>query len=212
MAFAQLGQLGQLGQFGQPRTLFAWFIVLFLIASGIFFAYHIMDASNQTTVSNEGINGFHEVNPVMPENAVSKTIQEDSTMYEPLDYHVEPQQMPRVVGQTEEDLRATRQVMETPPSIEYPEPEAQDPLETVANNEAEFGDNLRHPEQTIEIQPPMGTMRTPASDLSSDELPSLGGHQSVQYSPEMAQNGGEFMSGIFAFDISDGGGIGYSMI
>jgi hypothetical protein len=55
-------------------------------------------------------------------------------------------------------------------------------------------------------------MRVPAAGLGSDELPSHGGHQSVQYSPEMAQNGGEFMSGIFAFDGTDGGGIGYSMI
>jgi hypothetical protein len=199
----------------QPRTLFAWILVAVLIVSGMFFTYHIMDASQSSDIfdaSAKEINGFQEVNHVVPENAMRKTIQEETTVYEPLDHYVEPQQMPHVVGQTEEDLRATRQVIETPPSIEYPEPEAQDPLERVANNEAEFGDNLRHPEQTIEIQPPMGTMRVPASGLGSEEPPSLGGHQGVQYSPEMAQNGGEFMSGIFAFDTSDGGGIGYSMI
>jgi hypothetical protein len=192
----------------QPRTLFAWLIVFFVIASGIFFTYHILDAQQTET---KDVNGFQEVNPILAENAM-RTIHEDSTVYEPLDQQVVPQQMPQVVGQTEEDLRATRQVMETPPPVQYPEPEAQDPLETVANNEAEFGDNLRHPEQTIELQPPMGTMRIPASGLGSEEPPSLGGHQGVQYSPELAQNGGEFMSGIFAFDGTDGGGIGYSMI
>jgi hypothetical protein len=192
----------------QPRTLFAWILVLLILASGIFFTYHILDAQEAKAVSNVG---FQEVNPVLPENAVP-SLQDESTVYEPLDQHVEPQQMPHVVGQTEEDLRATRQVMATPPPVQYSEPEPQDPLESVVNNEAEFGDNLRHPEQTIELQPPMGTMRIPASGLGSEEPPSLGGHQSVQYSPEMAQNGGEFMSGIFAFDGTDGGGIGYSMI
>jgi hypothetical protein len=43
-------------------------------------------------------------------------------------------------------------------------------------------------------------------------MPSLGGHEPVQYSNEMTHNGGEFMSGIFPFDVSDGGGVGYSMI
>jgi hypothetical protein len=98
--------------------------------------------------------------------------------------------------------------METPPSIEYPDPEAIDPMEQVVNSESEFGDNLRHPEQTIEMQPPIGSLRA----ISSDEPPSMGGNESVQYSPELAQNGGEFMSGIFAFDGTDGGGVGYSMI
>jgi hypothetical protein len=119
--------------------------------------------------------------------------------------------MPVVVGQTEEDLRDTRPVSETPPTVQYAEPEAQDPLEGTVNGESEFGDTLRHPEQMIEMQPPLGSMRVPASGLGSDKG-SVGGNLSVQYAPEMAQNGGEFMHGIMAFDGSDAGGIGYSMV
>ena len=202
-----------------PRTLFAWIFLAILISAGVFFTYHIVDAASSDTPK---FNGFQEVNPVVPKNAVynnpvtSKLEDNHIAMHaEPLDLPPEPpKQMPVVIGQTEADLRATRQVSETPPSIEYPEPEAKDPMETVVNSESEFGDNLRHPEQTIEIMPPMGSLRTmSASGVASDEMPSMGGNESVQYAPEMAQNGGEFMSGIFAFDGSDGAsGIGYSMI
>ncbi len=182
-----------------PRTFFAWIALGLILLTGIFFTYHIFSAS-QT-------NSFQEVNPIVPNNV---PMHEIHPVYEPLDTHVVSQEMPYVVGQTEEDLRATRQVSETPLPVQYSEPEAQDPLETMAHGESEFGDNLRHPEQTIEIHPPMGTMRIPASGLGSD-VPSHGGNESVQYAPELAQNGGEFMSGIFAFDASDGGA-GYSMI
>lgn len=193
------------------RTLFAWLFIALLVAAGIFFTYHIAIAANTTPTQ---INGFHEVS-VLPKNALYEspiTHKEPDNHFvhaEPLDLPPEPPKpMPVVIGQTEEDLRSTRQVMETPSSIEYPDPEAKDPMETVVNSESEFGDNLRHPEQMIELQPPIGSLRA----ISSEEPPSMGGHESVQYSPELAQNGGEFMSGIFAFDGSDGGGVGYSMI
>lgn len=202
-----------------PRTLFAWIFIAVLIATGVFFTYHIVDAASTDILAK---NSFQEINPVLPKNAMysnpvtSKPQENHFALHaEPLDLPPEPaKQMPVVIGQTEADLRATRQVSETPPSIEYPEPEAKDPMEMVVNSESEFGDNLRHPEQTIEIMPPMGSLRTmSAAGIASDEMPSMGGHESVQYAPEMAQNGGEFMSGIFAFDISEGAsGIGYSMI
>jgi hypothetical protein len=195
------------------RTLFAWIFVAVLVAAGVFFTYHIMDAASQPPKYN----GFEEVNPVLPKNAlysnpVTEASEDHVAMHaEPLDMPPEPPKpMPIVVGQTEADLRATRQVSETPPSIEYPEPEAKDPMEAVVNSESEFGDNLRHPEQTIEIMPPMGSLRT--MPAGAEDTPSYGGHESVQYGSELAQNGGEFMSGIFAFDGTDMGGVGYSMI
>ncbi len=208
-----------------PRTLFAWLFIFVLIAAGVFFTYHIVDVAGSTPSTNGLKVDTIPAGHVVPRNAMyenpvhfKEPAHEVADIFhaEPLDMPVEPPKpMPVVVGQTEEDLRATRQVIETPPPVEYSEPEAKDPMETVANSESEFGDNLRHPEQTIEIHPPMGTMRVPAAGLGSDEPPSMGAHQSAQYAPEMAQNGGEFMSGIFAFDGSDigsGTGIGFSMI
>ena len=195
-----------------PRTLFAWLVIALIVGTSLFFLYHIANVASDTKE-----NTFQPINPVVPENQIPKAVrfQEPVELVhhaEPLDMPPEPPKpMPVVVGQTEEDLRAPRPVSETPPPIEYPEPEARDPLETVANSESEFGDNLRHPEQMIEVQPPMGSLRTTVELLDERPLPSHGGHESVQYSAELAQNGGEFMSGIFAFDGSDTG-VGYSMI
>jgi hypothetical protein len=198
-----------------PRTLFAWIFVALLVFTAIFFTYHILDASSSSSNNPDYQQIAYESPNTMPVEAKNEF--HDAPMhYESLnEQHDEmiAKPMPKVVGQTEEDLRATRPVSETPSPVEYPEPEAIDPMEHAANSESEFGDNLRHPEQMIEMHPPMGTMRVAPSGLGSEEPPSMGNNQSIQYSPEMAQNGGEFMSGIFAFDGSDGsGGIGYSMV
>lgn len=151
--------------------------------------------------------------PVIPHNDPIHAVPKEELIIhnEPLDAHIEEMQMPTVVGQTEEELRMTSPLAETPPSVEYAEPEAKDPLEHEVHSESEFGSNLRHPEQMIEMHPPMGTMRVATAGLGS-EGSSVGGNESVQYTPEFATNGGEFMNGIFAFDGSDAGGIGYSMI
>lgn len=202
-----------------PRTLFAWLVVALIIASCLFFLYHIVDISFAPAQEPSIINSYIE-SPVVSENTYKDEpllpeIHRDHLSFQSESLQstvVIPKEMPVVVGQTEKDLRALRQVSATPPPVQYQEPEAKDPLESVVNSESEFGDNLRHPEQTIEIMPPIGTMRIMPSGLGSEEPPSLGGNESVQYSPEMAQNGGEFMSGIFGFDSSDGGGIGFSMI
>ncbi len=119
--------------------------------------------------------------------------------------------VPKVPAQTEQDLRATRQVQETPPSIQYDSPEAIDPLNRTVHMDAEFGSNLRHPEQMMERRPAAGIAGIVPSGLGS-EVSRPGGNNATGYAPEMAQNGGEFMSGISAFDGSDGGGIAFSVI
>ena len=200
------------------RISLAW--ILFALLAGVvaFFAYHIYNVAEDVppAVMVGSIDVVKEgkvVSPVIPHNDPVHAIPREELIIhnEPLDYHVETNQMPHVVGQTEEDLKGLSPLTETPPPVEYAEPEAMDPLEHQVTSESEFGDNLRHPEQMIEIAPPMGSMRVPAAGLGS-EGSSVGGNQSVQYTPEFATNGGEFMNGIFAFDGSDAGGIGYSMI
>jgi hypothetical protein len=76
--------------------------------------------------------------------------------------------------------------------------------------DAEFGSNLRHPEQMVEHHPSTGMGQVVASGLGS-EASGPGGNSMVGYAPEMAQNGGEFMSGITAFDMSEMGSA-YSML
>lgn len=189
----------------------AWIIVAVLLVGLVFFSYQIYVASgNDVQPMKSQVVPRNDPMPTDDLAVASEPLpmpQELPSIPEP----AAPLPMPVVVGQTEQELRDTRPVSETPPTVQYMEPEATDPLEGTVNSESEFGDNLRHPEQMIEMQPPLGSMRVPASGLGSEEG-SVGGNLSVQYSSEMAQNGAEFMHGIFAFDGSDAGGIGYSMI
>ena len=121
-----------------------------------------------------------------------------------------PNDMPAVPAQTEQDLRALKQHMATPPPVTYESPEATDPLNRAVYMGAEFGSNLRHPEQMIETRPHSTMERVVPSGLGS-EYSGPGGNRAVGYSPEMTQNGGEFMDGISPFDCSESGSA-YSMI
>jgi len=121
-----------------------------------------------------------------------------------------PRPMPRVPAQTEEDLRASEPLQATPPAQYYNPPEHTDPLNKTIHMSAEFGSNFRHPEQMIEAHPGVNTSDIVASGIGS-EYSSPGGNQAAMYAPEMAQNGGEFMRGIGAWDASEGG-VAYSLI
>jgi hypothetical protein len=199
-----------------PRTLFAWIFIAVLIAGGIFFAYHILlaDPEEPPKVTEKMVEVDVKAHNNVPEMVVAsaKPIQERALIAKELSEVTVPLQTPTIPAQTEADIKATRQVSETPPSVRFAEPEAIDPLEGTVHMESEFGDSLRHPEQTIEIAPPIGSMRAVVSKDQEREFSSMGGNRGVSYESEMGQNGGEFMQGIFAYDGSDGGGIGYSML
>lgn len=119
--------------------------------------------------------------------------------------------IPEVPAQTMQELQEDEPLRRTPPDVEYGEPHSLDPQEGPVHSVSEFGDNLRHPEQMIEVAPPLGSSRIMPAGLGSEKT-APGANRLSDYSPEMAQNGGEFMSGIMAFDGSDDSGIGYSMI
>jgi hypothetical protein len=128
----------------------------------------------------------------------------------PVVHRVPPHAMPQVPGQTEDDLREPEPLQRTPPTTQYDIPEHTDPMNRTVHMAAEFGSNLRHPEQMMEAHPGVSMDSVVASGLGS-EMSSPGGHQAAAYAPEMAQNGGEWMKGINAFDTSEAG-IAYSMI
>ena len=111
-----------------------------------------------------------------------------------------PKAWPKIPAMTEEELRTPEPLQRTPPSVLYDDPEASDPLNKIAYMDAEFGSNLRHPEQMIErrVQAP-GMGRVVSSGLGS-EISSPGVHNADGYSPEMVQNGGRFMSNVSAWD------------
>ena len=121
-----------------------------------------------------------------------------------------PHEMPHVPGQTEEDLRAPEPLQATPPSVQYSSPEATDPMNRTVHMSSEFGNNFRHPEQMIEMRPPSSMDSAMQSQIAS-ERSGPGGNNAVGFAPEMAQNGGEFMRGIGAFDTTEIG-TGFSMI
>jgi hypothetical protein len=206
------------------RIPISWIFLFALLCVIAFFAYHILQASSSNQVysvekhaddefihSKKSVSFHPEVvvnqreEVPEPQHAVHQSAAED------LDAPIVTQAVPKVTGQTEHDLRATRQVQETPPSIQYDTPEAMDPLNRTIHMDSEFGSNLRHPEQMIERRPHAGIAGIVPSGLGS-EVSRPGGHDAAGYAPEMAQNGGEFMNGISAFDGSDGGGIAYSLL
>lgn len=183
-----------------PRISTIWVLVAVALSVIAFFGYHIFQAYSQPTEESfpKPVNLMGTENPMIAQQA-------------PVYIKPHPTPVPQVPAQTEEDLRETRPVNQTPPEIYYPEPEAVDPYETSQHNDAYFGDNLRHPEQMMEMAPPVSTGNVVSSGLGS-HVTYQGGNDGNVFDPEMAQNGGEFMSGIVAFDGSDGGGIGYSAL
>lgn len=206
------------------RIPISWIFLFALLGVMAFFGYHILQASNASSSKSVHNPEYHADDVYMDsKKSVSfhpNVVSHDEEVPEPqhaapssaeeLDTPIMTQPVPKVPAQTEHDLRATRQVQETPPSIQYDAPEAMDPLNRTVHMDSEFGSNLRHPEQMIERRPNAGIAGIVPSGLGS-EVSRPGGNNAAGYAPEMAQNGGEFMNGISAFDGSDGG-IGYSLL
>jgi hypothetical protein len=215
-----------------PRTLLSWAILLAVIAVIGFFGYHILNVS--APISKEPFPAHTEVElAIKARHAEADTVErvmqpsteelirnapaEDGT-YEDGEAPAPvvargppiPNRTPRVPAQTEDDLRSSEPLQATPPSVEYDAPEAMDPMNRTAHMDSEFGSNFRHPEQMIERRPAMsmgGAVGAGIASASSRQ----GGNRSVSFAPEMAQNGGEFMQGIGAFDTTEVG-TGFSMI
>ena len=118
------------------------------------------------------------------------------------DMNQEPNEMPEVPGQSKEELQAPEPLQQRV-STKVEENSAADPYESNENT-AMFGSNLRHPEAAIE--PTGGNF----GSLENEIVAGLASQVSkptdidkVQFSAEMAQNGGEFMNGIFAYDAGE---------
>lgn len=204
------------------RIPISWIFLLVLLGVFAFFGYHIVQASSTNNITPP----IHKVVDMIQHPEIAKAIsqneerssphlsiqEETGEDYEPVVHKQNPipHKLPVVPAQSEDDLRASQPDMATPPSIQYDTPEAIDPLNQTVYMGAEFGSNLRHPEQMIEARSGLGMGGVVASGLGSEHS-GPGGNRSAGYAPEMAQNGGEFMQGISAFDVSDYGA-GYSMV
>lgn len=207
------------------RIPISWLLLLAILAVFAFFGYHIVQASSAGGETFPPYSQADEAKAVgRARNAVDQAYADpsggpdvpgvedahDGSAPGPTVDRTPPHAMPVVPGQTEEDLRTPEPLQRTPPTTEYDIPSHRDPLNPTVNAEAEFGSNFRHPEQMIEARPPVSMNYVTPSGLGS-ERSSSGGNDANGYAPEMAQNGGQWMNGIVAFDGSEEGSA-YSLI
>lgn len=125
-----------------------------------------------------------------------------------------PLEVPAVAGQTVQDLKAPEPLQATPPSVVYDIPEAIDPMNKHVFMNAEFGSNLRHPEQMIESHPKRSMGVSVRSGVASDRTINSQ-FPTTKYTFEMIQNGGVMSEGLVAYDPSNSGvgsGLAYSLL
>lgn len=137
--------------------------------------------------------------------AHQQVVEPEAELHEP---HNEPPAQtltqPEVPGQTPEELNAPEPLQEKV-SLKTESHSALDPYEK-NENVALFGSNLRHPEGTIEkTSGNFGGLENEIVAGVASQVSKPTDLDKVQFAAEMAQNGGEFMNGIFAYDSSEGG-------
>jgi hypothetical protein len=116
----------------------------------------------------------------------------------------QPNKMPEVPGQTQEELKAPEPLQE-PVSVKAEAHSPLDPFEK-SENVAMFGSNLRHPEASIEpYKSNFGGLENEIAAGVASQVTKPSEIDKAPFSAEMAQNGGEFMNGIFAFDSTQEG-------
>jgi hypothetical protein len=185
-----------------PRISVAWLVVILLIGIFLFFMYHIARTVYSRSHTEEMMNTYTKEAPLLRLEPRREQLESSppGPDYAPPSGARDPTvAIPTVPGQTEEDLRATDPIQTTAPAHRYNPPGPKDPHAGPAYEPAEFGDNLRHPEGVFERRPAATDGSLVASGLGS-HISSPGGNSAIGYSSETAQNAGEFMKGIFAFD------------
>lgn len=114
----------------------------------------------------------------------------------------EEQQMPEVPGQPEDELKEP-EPLQRRVSQKVDEPSNYDKFEK-GDNQAMFGSNLRHPEAMITKTDGFATLELDVASQIASNVKKPEAVNDLPYNAEMAQNGGEFMKGISAFDTSEG--------
>lgn len=123
--------------------------------------------------------------------------------------------MPEIPGQSEEEVRAPEPTQRRVRRAPAEEPEPTEPVPQ-RQEEAGFTEDLRHPEASFQphpfnnrsvpdlaeggrIGPLRGAVPVDSGVASKVSSPGLGGDQQA-FESDMAQNGGEWLKGTFAFD------------
>jgi len=196
----------------------AWLAVIALVFAVLFFSYQIASVSGGHIAAPTKMVRFEETaasrdsERTAPSTTVTLTVPSTVPSIDaaPVVQAPPPNKMPRVPAQTTADLQLDEPLRATPPATQYDAPDATDPLNRVAFQDAEFGSNLRHPEQMIERRPKPTMAGAVGSGIASQRS-SPGANNAQGYSTEMVQNGGDFMGAVLAFDGSEVGNA-YSLI
>jgi hypothetical protein len=187
----------------------AWLAIIGLVVVVLFFSYQIASVAGHGTTPSKTVR-FEEVQESVRTKQPAASIREATRTEAPVVQDAPPNKMPHVPAQTEADLKYDEPLRATPPATQYDAPDATDPLNRVAFQDAEFGSNLRHPEQMIERRPKPTMAGAVGSGIASHRS-SPGANNAQGYSTEMVQNGGDFMGAVLAFDGSEVGNA-YSLI
>ena len=93
-----------------------------------------------------------------------------------------------------------------PEEVRVTSPEVANDPYMPSEESASHPERLRHPERMFKPAPANNTVDIAEASGIATASPSQAAHSIQAFAPEMAQNGGEFMQGIFANDSSESGG------
>lgn len=157
---------------------------------------HLSNAHNQESLQ--------KASEVTAKNSEQDGEAEGEVQESPNEVPAQTLTQPEVAGQTPEELNAPEPLQEKV-SLKTESHSALDPYEK-NENVALFGSNLRHPEASIEkTSGNFGGLENEIVAGVANQVSKPTDLDKVQFAAEMAQNGGEFMNGIFAYDSSEGG-------
>lgn len=137
----------------------------------------------------------------IPPASNKKVLRPESEPAEIREPVIEENKLPEVVGQTEEELKET-EPLQRKVSQKIDEPSNYDKFEK-GENQAMFGSNLRHPEAMITKTDGYATLEVDVASKVASDVKMPEPVNDLPFNAEMAQNGGEFMKGILAFDSTD---------
>jgi hypothetical protein len=115
---------------------------------------------------------------------------------------IEDEKLPDIPGTTQEEV-AEPEPLQRPVSQKVELPASFDKYEK-NENQALFGENLRHPEAMITKTDNYASLETDlASGIAANQVTVPDTFPKSQFNQEMVNNGGEFMAGVNAFDTSE---------
>jgi len=131
------------------------------------------------------------------EQVVSQTNDNYYKLKEPIQTDIK---MPQIPGQTTEEIIAPEPLQQkVDTTIEAP---SSNDIYDKGEDTANFGSNLRHPESMVKA---INDDFSLENEMASGTLNNKSSTNDNDFYGEMAQNGGEFMKGINAYDSSDTG-------